>query len=605
MIVVGSFVYPLEEIRTRCDLVEIVSAYVALKKSGRNLLGLCPFHSEKTPSFNVSPDRQVWKCYGCGEGGDVFSFVQKIESCTFPEAVERLAQKAGVRIQRSEKTVRELGERDRLLFANNAACSFFQAALAKSVKAREYLADRAISQATIEKYRLGYAPDAWEELHNHLLDKSVNEQDAAKAGLIIRRDNGQGCYDRFRDRLIFPIVDNSDRIIGFGGRALGDDPAKYLNSPETLLFVKNRTLYGLNFARRAIVDKERVIVVEGYFDAIAAQEAGFENTVATMGTALTEEHVNIIARFTKNVVLAFDADSAGMSAALRSWPIFERAGFSVRILSMPSGEDPDSLLRTGDSSQFARLIQEARPMPDYRIGLVMSKADLNSEDGRADALKAGAAVIAEVDSPVERERLVRVLSRYHPNFATGTSLAEDHVRSEVMRLRHRSSKPATSHAAHQAPDVTPKRRKLSLIEQSEKRILGILILRGGDASKVFEALPPNQFMGDGAAALALAVNRQISELGKIDQEVLRSDVHNTPAEALLTDILVESDDVELDHPLDALVNSVLTRRSFEQRLRMRALAQKIQEGVIKRGSEEFEEYWRLAQTKTQGSGWRR
>ncbi len=174
MSVVGSFVYPLEEIRTRCDLVEVVSAYVALKKSGRNLLGLCPFHNEKTPSFNVNPERQVWKCYGCGEGGDVFSFVQKMEKCTFPEAVEQLARKAGVTIERSEKAVRQLGERDRLLFANNAACSFFRAALANSSKAQQYLANRGVEARTIEKYRLGYAPDAWGELHSYLLGKSVS-----------------------------------------------------------------------------------------------------------------------------------------------------------------------------------------------------------------------------------------------------------------------------------------------------------------------------------------------------------------------------------------------------------------------------------------------
>lgn len=600
------FEYPLEEIRAKCDLVEVVSAYVALtKKSGRNLLGLCPFHNDKNPSLNVSPDRQVWKCFSCGEGGDVFSFVQKIEKCTFPEAVERLAQKAGVTIERTEKAVREMGERDRLLFANNIACSFFQSTLAKSTKAMEYLSRRGVSAETIEKYRLGYAPDDWEQLHHHLLDKRISQQDAVRAGLLIARDNGQGCYDRFRDRLIFPIIDNQDRIIGFGGRTLGDDPAKYLNSPETPLFVKNRTLYGLNFARRAIVDNDRVLIVEGYFDAMTTQEAGFLNTVATMGTALTEEHVNIIARFTKNVVLAFDADSAGMSAALRSWPIFERAGFNVRILSMPSGEDPDSLLRGGDDAQFARLVDEAKPIPDYRIGLVMSKADLQSDEGRASALKAGAAVVAEVESPVERERLIRLLAKYHPNFATGTSLAEDHVRGEVARLRYRPkpNQPVRPQSEPAADAAKPK--KLSLVEQSERHLLGILILRGGDASKVFEALPPNQFMGEGAAELAEALNRQICHLGKIDQEILRSDVTGTAAETVLTDILLESEEVLLNHPLDEILKTVIARRNYEKQLRMRELHQKLQEGSIKHGDEEFEEYWRLVQELKKGSGWRR
>ena len=595
----------MEEIRAKCDLVDIVSAYVALKKSGRSLVGLCPFHNEKTPSFHVNPERQVWKCFGCGEGGDVFSFVQKIEKSTFGEAAEQLARRVGVRIERSEKAVRELSERDRLFFANNTASAFFGETLKASRKAQDYLANRGVGPATIEKYRLGYAPDSWEELYSHLLHKSVTRQEAIRAGLVIPRDGAEGCYDRFRDRLIFPILDNSERTIGFGGRALGEDPAKYLNSPETPLFVKNRTIYGLNFARRAMVDQDRVIVVEGYFDAISAQEAGFENTVATMGTALTEEHVNTIARFTTNVIVAFDADSAGAAAALRSQPIFERAGFSVRILGMPAGEDPDSLLRGGDRSKFARMIEEAMPIPDYRIDLVISRADLETDAGKTEAVKAAAAVIAEVESPIERERLVRFLAKYHPGFGTGTALAEDHLRGEVNRLRYRlrRARPTGSRPTPETVQTDVTEGKPSLIEQSERLLLGILILRGGDASKVFGALPPNEFMDESARALAQAVSGHIEHVGKIDQEMLRTQVVGTPAERLLTDILIELDESKLNHPIEELVNSIAGRKKFERRLRMRALAQKIQEGAIKRGDEEYEEYWGLV--KEGPTPWRR
>jgi len=491
---VGSFRDPVDEVRERCDLVEIVSQYVNLRRSGRTMVGLCPFHNEKTPSFHVNPERQRWKCFGCGEGGDVFTFIQKIDNLTFREALEHLARKVGVEIRRTQQSAKVYTEKDIVLRANNVACEFFRSQLRESSRALGYLERRGLSESTIEKYLIGYAPDSWDGLLNHLIKQRLDPAEAVKAGLLIAREDGKGFYDRFRDRLIFPILDLSERVVGFGGRALGDDPAKYLNTPETPLFIKSRTLYGLNRARRAISAEDRVIVVEGYMDAITAQEAGFENTVATMGTALTEDHVNIIARFTNNVVLAFDADSAGMAAALRSAPVFERAGLNIRIISMPAGEDPDSLLRSGDRSTFSKLVERALPVADYRVKLVLSKHDLQTDEGKAAALKEAAGILAEVDSIVERERLIRYLARYHPNFATGTSLAEDHIRMEVMRFRSRKARQVQTKAV--APEPQPVGRKVSLIEQSERLLLGIIILRDADPNKVFEALPPKEFSGE-------------------------------------------------------------------------------------------------------------
>ena len=596
----SSFRDPIEEIRERCDLVEVVSQYVALRKTGRTMTGLCPFHNEKTPSFHVNPERQRWKCFGCGEGGDVFTFVQKIDNITFREAMEHLARKVGVEIKRTEKAARVYTEKEAILRANNVACDFFRSALRRSPRALDYLERRGLSEATVEKYRLGYAPDSWDDLLSHLVSLRVDPNDGVKAGVLIARDGKSGFYDRFRDRLMFPILDTSDRVIGFGGRALGDDPAKYLNSPETVLFVKNRTLYGLNFARRVIPTEDRVIVVEGYMDAIAAQEAGFENTVATMGTALTEEHVNVIARFTKNVVLAFGADSAGMTAALRSSPVFERAGFSIRVLSMPAGEDPDSLLRGGDRSRFATLIEKALPVPDYRIKLALSKHDLDTDEGKTAALKEAAAVLAEVDSLVERERLIRHLAKYHPNFSSGTTRAEDHLRAEVGRVRSISARQARRGPAEkqQAGPVQSTSNKLSLAEQSERLLLGIIINHGSDPAKVFEQVSPKEFSGEATRLLADALSSQFTELGKIDQERLAAAVANTPAESLLTDLLVALDESELSAPVDELV---LTIKTEWKRKRIRALHQSIQEGLISKGDEEFEEYWRLV-LETKGTG---
>ncbi len=594
--------YPLEEIKERCDLVEVVSQYVALRRSGSTLKGLCPFHNEKTPSFHVNPQRQIWHCYGCGEGGDVFSFVQKMDNITFPEAVELLARKAGVEIVRSPQAARELDDRERILRANNIACTFFRAALTKSGKVRDYLAKRGLTSASIEKYKLGYAPDSWDELSGYLSKERVSPADALKAGLVKARENSQGFYDMFRDRLVFPIQDGSDRIIAFGGRALEDVQPKYLNSPETPLFSKNKTLYGFNFARRAASREDRLLVVEGYMDAISAQEAGFENTVATMGTALTEEHVNLIARFTRNVVLSFDADSAGMAAALRSAPVFERAGFNVRILTMPKGEDPDSMLRGGDTSKFAALLERTLPIPDFRVKLALSKYDMRSDEGKAAALREAAAILAEVESAIERERLVRLLARFHPNFATGTTLAEDHLRSEINAFRSRRRMPRGAGVDQTTPDQAPA-KVMDLAERSERLLLGIIILRGGDASKVFETLPAKEFSGADTRLLAEAVSRHCLEQGKIDKEMLREQVADTPAEKTLTDLLTVMDDSELNHPTQELVRVIVDHKKNERRQRMRALSEKISEGAIQRGDEEYEEYYRLVRETS--SAWRR
>lgn len=599
-----SFRYPVEEIREKCDLVEIVSAHVALRKRGKNFVGLCPFHNEKTPSFHVNPDRQWWKCFGCGEGGDVFDFVQKIDSATFPEAVERLAQKCGVKIDRSEKAAREYSERERILRANNVACAFFKSALARSQAARDYLTNRGLTDASIEKYRLGYAPESWDQLTEHLAKERVSPADSVKAGLIVPRENSQGFYDRFRGRLIFPILDTSERVIAFGGRAMGDAEPKYLNSPESPLFAKNKTLYGLNSARHVVSKEGRLIVVEGYMDAISAQEAGFENTVATMGTALTSEHVSVISRFTKKVVLAFDADSAGMNAALRSAPIFEQAGFDVRIMSMPKGEDPDSMLRGGDVSRFAALIEQAQPIPDYRIGLALAKHDLNTDAGKAEALKNAVGVLAEVDGAMDRERLIRDLARYHPNFGTGMTLAEDQLRGEVTRIRSRAGRRQSRGGAPDDSAATEQKNKpLSLVQKSERLLLGIIIFREVQASKVFDRLPAKEFTGESAQILAELLGRHYAQTGKIDQEMLRAEAAGTPAEGLLKDLLFGRDESELNHPVEQLISVIETHGKNEKRQRMRMLSQKITEGSIKHGDEEYEEYYRLIRETS--SPWRR
>lgn len=603
----SSFRYPVDEIREKCDLVEVVSQYVALRKRGRTLEGLCPFHTEKTPSFHVNPERQIWKCFGCGEGGDVFSFVQKIDNISFAEAAEILAAKVGIKIERTEQAARQISEKERILRANNIACAYFRSMLPKSAKAQAYLEKRGLNAAIVEKYKIGYAPQEWDSLLSHLITQRVSQADALKAGLIIARENSTGFYDRFRDRLMFPILDTSERVIAFGGRVMGEGEPKYLNSPETPLFYKNKTLYALNFARRAIPARDQLLVVEGYMDAIAAQAAGFENTVATMGTALTEEHVNIISRFTKNVILSFDADSAGLNAALRSSPIFERAGFNVRILNMPKGEDPDSVLRGGDASRFATMLERALPVPDFRIKIVLNKYDMTSEEGKATALKEIVSILAELDSVVDTERLIRHLARFHPNFSSGTTLAEDHLRAEVTRLKSRATRQKHLEVgANKKESSTPAakpQRKISLVERSERLLLGIIIFQQADASKVFNEVPAKEFSEGSLRLLAESVNRLCADEGKIDRERLREMVSGTPAQDILTDILVGIDDSDMQYTTQELIRVIIQQKKIDKRHRMRSLADKIAAGEIRHGDSEYEEWSRLVQ-ETSGP-WRR
>ncbi|MDP6605449.1 MAG: DNA primase, partial [Dehalococcoidia bacterium] len=381
----------IEEVKARLDIVETVGGYVpTLKKSGRRYKALCPFHTERTPSFSVDPDRGSWHCFGaCSTGGDVIEFVRRIEHLEFPDALRRCAERAGVELRppsRREQEQRE--EHDRLLRANEAAAVFFRAALAgpDGEQARRYLDGRGLDASTQERWQLGYAPSGWRGLREHLEARGFDVADLLAAGLVVEPDGSGEPYDRFRDRLIFPTRDVNGRMIGFGARALKpEDEPKYLNTPQTPLFDKSGTLYGLDRAAETARREERLIVVEGYMDVIAPHQFGIENVVASMGTSLTEKQMNLAKRFTANIVLALDADNAGSEATLRGVEVVASAadrqtvatvdwrglvGYQdvlqadIRVVTLPDGEDPDSLVRA-DPQRFRTLVDESKPVTDH------------------------------------------------------------------------------------------------------------------------------------------------------------------------------------------------------------------------------------------------
>jgi DNA primase catalytic core len=429
----------IEEIRRRIDIIEIVGAYVTLKPSGHVFKGLCPFHNEKTPSFQVSRERG-WYCFGqCGEGGDVFKFLQKIENLTFPEALERLAHKAGVTLTQTSPGARgsgaEPGQRDRLIRATATALDFYIETLQRSPAALEYLEKRGLRADIIREFRIGYAGTNWDALPLYLKRQGIRWEDAVQAGVLAEGNHG-GIRDKFGERIIFPIFDVQEQPIAFGGRLMQsiEGRPKYLNSAETPLFSKSRTLYGLWRARKSISTEDRVIIVEGYMDVVACHQAGFNNVIATLGTALTSEHAAIINRYATRAILAFDSDAAGQKAARSADAIFKQIGVETRLLAMPDGEDPDSVLRSGQRSLMEHAIAEALPVTEHQLRLLLKKADneaLSDDEKLSLFHREAIPLIRSSTSLIEQRRYVSLVARLHPLFAHGADYAEEQIWREL------------------------------------------------------------------------------------------------------------------------------------------------------------------------------
>jgi len=362
----------VREIHARIDIASFIGSYVSLRKRGNDLVGLCPFHSEKTPSFHVHPDKGFFKCFGCGVGGDVITFLSKLENLAFPDAVRMLAQKAGVELEpESPQTLRTRSEREAIYDANRIAAALFERMLREpqGARARAYCDQRGISQAAIEKFHLGYAPDAWNALTEELQRSGVDLALAAKAGLVKRGERGY--YDFYRDRLMVPTYATTGEVIAFGGRSLGDAEPKYLNTSTTPVYTKGRHLFALNLARRAASAERTLIVVEGYLDCITLHQAGFENAVASLGTAFTEDQAKELRKYADGIFLCFDGDVAGNAAAAKAVEIaaqvIEDAGSGVRIVTLPTSADPDSFIREHGASAFGELLKAAKPAIEFRL----------------------------------------------------------------------------------------------------------------------------------------------------------------------------------------------------------------------------------------------
>ena len=404
----------ISEVKHAADIVDIVSDVVLLKKTGQNLIGLCPFHSEKTPSFTVSPEKQIFHCFGCGEGGNVFSFLIKHQGLSFPEAVKTVAARYGIDLptRQDNRQKRAVSERQRLLNANRQAFDFYRRQLQDSGHGRQaltYLENRGISKQTIERFGIGYAPPGWDNLLRHLTSKGVSPTLAKLAGLVVSKREGQGVYDRFRNRIVIPIFNLSREVIAFGGRVFDDAKPKYLNSPETPLFNKSATLFNLHRARGKCRQTGEVVIVEGYFDLIAVVQSGIENVVATLGTALTPDHVRHLKGYARKMMLVYDGDEAGLQAAARSYETFARQAVDARVAVLPSGHDPDSFISRFGSEAFKEAVAEAPGMLSFLMESSVSKHGLAVE-GKIRVVDDMVPVLSGISDRVARSLYLRELA---------------------------------------------------------------------------------------------------------------------------------------------------------------------------------------------------
>ncbi len=484
-----------DDVKNQGDIVRVVSDYVSLKKRGANYLACCPFHSEKTPSFTVHAGKGLFKCFGCGVGGSIFDFVMRIEGCGFPEAVRIVAQKSGIPIPVVEETEdhkRIARDRESILRLNEWAAEFFQFQLHEAeegAQAREYYRSRGITDETAKRFRLGYSPDSWDALTNHLKDRGATTDEVHNSGLAVLKDAG-GFYDRFRGRLMFPITDAQSKVIAFGGRVMGAGEPKYLNSPETTIYTKGRNLFCLDHARSEIRNLGFAILVEGYLDCIIPSQEGVHNVVASLGTALTDDQVRLLRRYMDqpNIVVNFDPDSAGQAATMRSIDVLLAEGFKVNILRMPTKQDPDEFVRAHGVERFRELLKTTQPYIDYIIDMSIAGHDTSRPTGKVAAINAMLPHLARMRDKVAR-------ADYAGQIADRLKIDSHIVREELKRT-----------AANRQPSLDTKRVRASEeITVGERQLLELMLANGEVRRAMISALTEDDYAELATGAIFAAV----------------------------------------------------------------------------------------------------
>ena len=481
----------IEEVRSKNDIVDVVSQYVRLTKKGNSYFGLCPFHNEKTPSFSVTPVKQMYYCFGCGAGGNVFNFIMEYENYTFGEALKYLADRAGVelpKIEYSREVRQKAQEKAELLEINKQAAQYFyyQLRTEKGQTGLDYLKNRGLSEETMRKFGLGYSDRAGGGLYRYLKAKGYPDDRLRESGLF-NVDERHGMYDKFWNRVIFPIMDVNNRVIGFGGRVMGDAKPKYLNSPETKIFDKSRNLYGLNIARTT--RKKYLILCEGYMDVISMHQAGFTNAVASLGTALTSGHASLLKRYTQEVLLLYDSDEAGIRAALRGIPILREAGVNSRVVSLKPYKDPDEFIRNMGPEAFEQRLEEARDSFLFRVEVAENEFSMNDPQGQNQFFERCAQMLLELKDELERNLYIdAVVKIYRGRYG----ISSEDLRKRVNTLALKGT-PA-EHRTQPKSGSPEKKKKESASDTSQKLMLTWLVTYPKIFDKVAQYLTPEDFV---------------------------------------------------------------------------------------------------------------
>ena len=562
----------IEEIKSKNEISDVISSYVTLKRAGSNMQGLCPFHSEKTPSFVVFPATQSFYCFGCGAGGDAVTFIRKTENLDYAESVRFLARRCGVTVPDDEAAERGSIRRSRMLEMNKEAARFFRTSLYSSEEAKAYLIKRRLDKNTVSRFGIGYAP-ARNDLIPHLKKLGYTEEEMIQARLAGK--NERGCYSYFRNRIMFPIIDTAGSVIGFGGRVTDNSKPKYLNTPETAAFNKGRNLFALNYAKNHCADE--IILCEGYMDVIALHAAGFQNAVATLGTALTQDQARVIKRYTGKVILSYDGDSAGQMATDRASKILTEAGLDVRILRLKDAKDPDEYIKLFGADAFRALLKGSETKFDFIMQNVLAKYDITTDDGRIKAANALCTEIAAIYSSVEQELYTEKASKK-------LGISKESLVSEIKKqIKKRQTKTVgdfkkklENKALGVGDKINPERSSNLKAATAEEAILGIMMLYPERRREVFEgriALDETDFVtafnrrvfvglkkmhGEGLTDVGiLGAELSGEEMGRVYEMQLRREGLDSSSETVFTDNIqaLKSAKAVSETDLDSMINA--------------------------------------------------
>ena len=551
----------IEEIRSSNDIVDTISQYVQLKRKGRNFFGLCPFHKEKSPSFSVSPDKQIFHCFGCGVGGNVIHFISKIENLDFKDTMEFLADRAGIELPKTENE--QFNQRqmlkDKVYKINEETARFYHDNLYKPTakEAQNYVKERKLNNATLKNFLIGYS-GTYNELYNHLKSKGFSDNEILASSLVNKNDRGQ-FIDRFRRRLMIPILDVRGKVIAFGGRVLDNSLPKYINSPENIVYSKGRNLFGLNVAKKG--DLKKVVIVEGYMDAISLYQRGITNVVASLGTALTESQGRLLRKYAEQIIISYDSDSAGQAATLRGLEILRNLGCDVRILQMEGAKDPDEYVIKYGTGRFNLLIDNAISLVEFKVKVLKNKFDLDNTNDKIKFLQEIAKVLSEVDSQIELEIYVEKIANEY-------SISKEAIYSEVNKIKYANT------AKKEEPEKIIRKKQISKKSKVDDSIIKkenvVIYLLLNYPEKVTEKIRSNLFESDFKYDINKKIINKLYELidnkEKISSEVLNYFTDDDEITSHITMLMADDYEIgDVDKCIDDIINSYNKDRLIDRR----------------------------------------